>query len=96
MSLFFTKEVKAKVLSKNEEKLENAPWVSGGSLVEVAATMDKSKSMYFHNVVYRITFLVGTKKKAFEVEKGIYDRITEGREGILTYKGSDFISFTEE
>lgn len=42
---------------------------------------------------YMASFLIGKRRKDFQVDKEVYNRLREGQRGILEYAGSIFIDF---
>lgn len=94
--MFWKKKVHAKVLCKGMEETEDPPVLGasrGNSMLALAAMQDESRSMWKRSTVYSVSFTAGNKTKDFFVDRSTYEKLEPGDEGMLTYKGGDFLSF---
>lgn len=67
-----------------------------GSAIGLVAFADSSHSFYFRDTSYSVTFAVGNRKKKFNVDRSVYDKMREGDCGLLKYRGNKFIEFISE
>jgi hypothetical protein len=97
--MLFQKKVKAIVLSKNVEELEDPPALEASgaySVVAMAAMQDESRSMWRRTTLYHVSFSIDGKTKEFRVDRNEYDILKIGDKGMLEYSANKYISFEKD
>lgn len=87
-----TKRVEAVLDSKYTVENLNAP-LTGYAVI--LAYVEESHGFMSRDTQYMTSFLIGKRRKDFQVDKEVYNRLREGQRGILEYAGSIFIDFSK-
>lgn len=80
---------------------KKTPTVSGTAVLkrkssETGQGEFKNEGIRLGKTVYTLTFEKDGEEHEFYVAKGEYDSFEEGTEGILYYRGKDFLGFTPD